>query len=110
MEKKEIIKGFSYTFQKGDRIGVIGDNGAGKSTLLNLIAGKIKPDKGTINIGDTVKLAYFSQQIEGMDESLRAIEYIKETAEFVTTSDGKKISASQMMETFLFHLPFNGHP
>lgn len=99
---KHIVDGFSYTFQKDDRIGVIGDNGAGKTTLLNLIIGKLSPDHGTVTLGETVKLAYFSQQIEEMDETLRAIEYIKETAEFVTTSDGNKISASQMMEKFLF--------
>lgn len=99
---KHIVDGFSYTFQKNDRIGVIGDNGAGKTTLLNLIIGKISPDKGSVTMGETVRLAYFSQEIEEMNESLRAIEYIKETAEFVTTSDGNKISASQMMEKFLF--------
>lgn len=99
---KRILNGFTYTFQKDDRIGIIGDNGVGKTTLLNLIIGKAKPDKGTVELGDTVNLAYFSQQIENMDESLRAIEYIKETAEMVTTSDGQQISASQMMETFLF--------
>lgn len=99
---KHIVDGFSYTFQKDDRIGVIGDNGAGKTTLLNLIIGKLSPDHGTVTLGETVKLAYFSQRIEEMNESLRAIEYIKETAQFVTTSDGNKISASQMMEKFLF--------
>lgn len=99
---KQILNGFSYTFQKDDRIGVIGDNGVGKTTLLNIIIGKAEPDKGTVELGDTVKVAYFSQQIENMNESLRAIEYIKETAEIVTTSDGQQISASQMMETFLF--------
>lgn len=99
---KQVLDGFTYTFQKDDRIGVIGDNGVGKTTLLNMIIGKVNPDRGTVQLGDTVKLAYFSQQIEAMDESLRAIEYIKEIAEFVTTSDGHRISASQLMETFLF--------
>jgi len=99
---EEIIKNYTYTFQRDDRIGIIGDNGAGKSTLLNLITGKITPDKGSISIGETVNIAYFSQQSEDMDTSLRAIEYIKESAEFVTTADGYKISASQMMEKFLF--------
>lgn len=99
---KKILNGFSYTFQKDDRIGVIGDNGVGKTTLLNILIGKAKADQGTVELGDTVKLAYFSQEIGNMNESLRAIEYIKETAEIVTTSDGQQISASQMMETFLF--------
>lgn len=99
---KQILNGFTYTFQKDDRIGVVGDNGFGKTTLLNILIGKVELDGGTVEMGETVKLAYFSQQIEEMDESLRAIEYIKETAEIVTTSDGHQISASQMMETFLF--------
>ena len=99
---KQILNGFTYTFQKDDRIGVIGDNGVGKTTLLNILIGRAELDAGTVELGDTVKLAYFSQQIENMNESLRAIEYIKETAEFVTTSDGHTISASQLMETFLF--------
>ncbi len=99
---KQILNGFTYTFQKDDRIGIIGDNGAGKTTFLNMITGQVKPDQGSVELGDTVKLAYFSQHIENMNESLRAIEYIKETAEFVTTSDGQQTSASQMMETFLF--------
>lgn len=99
---KQILNGFTYTFQKDDRIGVVGDNGVGKTTLLNILIGKVELDGGTVEMGETVKLAYFSQQIEEMDESLRAIEYIKETAEIVTTSDGHQISASQMMETFLF--------
>ena len=98
----KILNGFTYTFQKDDRIGVVGDNGVGKTTLLNILIGKAPLDAGTVELGDTVKLAYFSQRIEGMNESLRAIEYIKETAEYVTTSDGHQISASQLMETFLF--------
>lgn len=98
----KILNGFTYTFQKDDRIGVVGDNGVGKTTLLNLLIGKAPLDAGTVELGDTVKLAYFSQRIEWMNESLRAIEYIKETAEYVTTSDGHQISASQLMETFLF--------
>lgn len=97
-----ILNGFTYTFQKDDRIGVVGDNGVGKTTLLNILIGKAPLDAGTVELGDTVKLAYFSQRIEWMNESLRAIEYIKETAEYVTTSDGHQISASQLMETFLF--------
>ena len=99
---KKILNGFTYTFQKDDRIGVIGDNGVGKTTFLNIIIGKAKLDQGSVDRGETVKIAYFSQEIEEMNESLRAIEYIKETAEIVTTSDGHQISASQMMETFLF--------
>ncbi|MFA6809278.1 MAG: ABC-F family ATP-binding cassette domain-containing protein, partial [Eubacteriales bacterium] len=97
-----LIKDFNYILLRDDRIGIIGDNGKGKTTLLNLIIGNIFPDSGKIDIGDTVKIGYFSQQSEDMDTSIRAIEYIKKSAEFVTTADGTRISASQMMERFLF--------
>lgn len=97
-----LINDFSYIVLKDDRIGVIGDNGIGKSTLLNIITNKIMPDKGNINIGTTVKIGFFSQEMEEMNENIRAIEYIKEIAEYVHTSDGSIISASQIMESFLF--------
>ncbi len=99
---KILIQNFSYVVLKNDRIGIIGDNGLGKSTLLNLIAGKLNMDCGTIDIGTTVNIAYFSQESEEMNINLRGIEYIKESAEYVTTADGTRISASQMMERFLF--------
>ncbi|MCT4594761.1 MAG: ATP-binding cassette domain-containing protein [Anaeromicrobium sp.] len=98
----DLIKNFNYTFVKEDKIGIIGPNGMGKSTLLNLITGKLPLDGGSIDIGPTVKIGYFSQESQDMNPNLRAIEYIKEVAEFVTTADGTKISASQMMERFLF--------
>lgn len=97
-----IINDFSYTMLKKDRIGIIGDNGVGKSTLLNIITQKLMPDEGSVDVGSTVKIGYFSQEAEDMDENIRAIEYIKDVAEYVTTVDGAKISASQIMETFLF--------
>ncbi|SHK33705.1 ATP-binding cassette, subfamily F, uup [Hathewaya proteolytica DSM 3090] len=100
---KHIISNFSYVMCKDDRIGIIGANGMGKSTLLNIIAGKLKEDSGCVDIGDTVKLGYFCQSNFNMDENLRVIEYIKETAEFISTSEGDKISASQMLERFLFN-------
>lgn len=99
---KKIIENFSYNLLRNDRIGIIGNNGLGKSTLLNLIAGKLEPTTGNIKIGQTVKIGYFSQETIDMDERLRAIEYIKETAHFITLADGTKLSASQLMETFLF--------
>lgn len=98
----KLIDGFSYIVLRDDRIGIVGSNGLGKSTLLNLIAGRLELDSGSIDIGPTVKIGYFSQESEDMDTSLRAIEYIRSYAEFVTTADGTKLSASQMMERFLF--------
>lgn len=96
-----LIKDFSYIFLKNDRIGIIGPNGSGKTTLMKMIAGWEKPDGGTVAIGQTVKLAYFSQENEDMDESLKVIDYIRNVAEYVKTRDGS-ISASQMLERFLF--------
>lgn len=101
-EQDKIIEDFTYTFLRNDRVGIVGKSGIGKSTLLNLIMEKVTPDLGSISIGSTVNIAYFSQELEDMDLNLRAIEYIKKSGEFVTTSDGTKISASQMMERFLF--------
>lgn len=98
---KEIVKDFSYIFLKGDRIGIIGPNGSGKTTLMKMIYGALQPDEGTIEIGTTVKLGYFSQENEYMDENMRVIDYIRDVAEYVTTTDGT-ISASQMLERFLF--------
>jgi len=99
---KVILKDFTYTIGPGSRIGIIGKNGSGKSTLLNMLASKIKPDSGKINTGITVKLAYYTQETEEMNPNERMIEYIKDAAHIVHTSDGKTISASQMLEKFLF--------
>lgn len=99
---RKLIENFSYIAMRNDRVGIIGSNGSGKSTLLNIIAGKIIPDSGVVNIGDTVKIGYFSQESKELNENLRVIEYIKEAAEYIETSDGSRISASQMLERFLF--------
>ena len=98
---KVLLKDFTYIFLKNDRVGIIGPNGSGKSTLLKMIAGWVKPDAGQIQIGQTVKLGYFSQENEDMDESLKVIDYIRNVAEVVQTRDGS-VSASQMLERFLF--------
>ena len=98
---KVLLKNFTYIFLKNDRVGIIGPNGSGKSTLMKMIAGWVQPDSGTIEIGQTVKIGYFSQENEAMDESLKVIDYIRNVAEYVQTKDGS-ISASQMLERFLF--------
>ena len=100
-EDKELIKNFSYIILKDDRIGIIGKNGCGKSTLINMIAGNIKPESGSIDVGETVKIGLFSQENDDFDENKRVIDYIKDIAEYITTKDGK-ISASTMLERFLF--------
>lgn len=95
---KKIIDNFEYTVIRSARIGIVGSNGVGKSTLLNLIAGRIKPDCGYVDIGSTVKLGYFSQESDDVDDSLKVIDYIKNIAEIVETFEGK-ITASQMLES-----------
>lgn len=99
---KTLIKDFSYTVLRNDRVAILGRNGTGKSTLLNIIAGRLRPTGGKVTIGQTVKIGYFTQMATDMDERMRAIEYIQEAAHYITLADGSKISASQLMERFLF--------
>ena len=109
MEKKKLIEDFSYIFLKNDRVGFVGHNGCGKTTLMKIIDGRVKPDAGELVIGQTIKIGYYSREIEKdasagvayMDPSLKVIEYIRNTAEYVRTEDGL-VSASAMLERFLF--------
>lgn len=102
-DSKIIIKDFSYTVLRNDRVGILGSNGVGKTTFLNLLAQELKPQSGSIEIGQTVKIGYFKQKNTQLDYKLRAIEYIKEIANYITLLDGSRISASQLMEMFLFN-------
>ena len=99
--EKIILDDFSYIVLKNQRLGIIGPNGCGKSTLMKMIAGQVLPDSGEIEIGETVKIGYFAQEEQHMDDSQRVIDYVKEIAEYITTKEGK-ISASSLLERFLF--------
>jgi ABC transport system ATP-binding/permease protein len=107
---KTILNHFNLLVKPGDRLGIIGRNGTGKSTLLNVLAKKLPLDEGEFIMGQTVKIAYYTQENEDMDENKRMIEYIKETAEVVETSDGKTLSAALMLERFLFPPYSHGTP
>lgn len=99
--EKKVIDDFTYIILRNQRLGIIGPNGCGKSTLIKMIAGVLKPDAGEIEWGDTIKIGYFAQEVPDMDRNLRVIDYIREVAEYIPTKDGK-ISASMMLERFLF--------
>lgn len=98
----DYIKNFSYILLRNDRVGIVGPNGAGKSTLMDIIAGRLAPTSGSITIGQTVKIGYFSQHSEFPDSSQKVLEYIKEANNYIETADGSRISAAQMLERFLF--------
>ena len=101
---KCVLKNFDFLLQRADRVGIVGGNGAGKSTLLNLIAGYITPDSGTVTLGETVKLGYFSQHAQEMNPNLTALQYVKEFGDRIETPEGV-LTASKLMENFLFSGP-----
>ncbi len=103
---KPILNDFNLLVQNKDRIGIVGDNGMGKSILLNLIAGELQPDRGVVAVGETVKIAYFSQDIRGLDEKKRVINFLQEVAEEAHTTSGM-VSIAELLEQFLF--PRNTH-
>jgi ABC transport system ATP-binding/permease protein len=116
-EDRIILQDFTYEFNPGDRVGIVGGNGIGKSTLLDIITGRTPPDEGKVEIGSTVHIGYFDQYsselLTAAEGNMRAIDYLKEVGEYVQTADGTRITASQMLEKFLFtgnqqYTPLNG--
>lgn len=101
-EGRVLLKDFSRTLKQGDRIGIIGANGAGKTTLLDILTGRVAPDGGSLEVGQTVRFGYYDQENRALDETARVIDYISEVAERIETADGVFITASQMLEKFLF--------
>jgi len=104
-----VIRDFDFLLQRDDRIGIIGDNGTGKTTLLNLMSGRIVPDSGSVSIGDTVRVGYFSQHAQELDEQMTAIEYVKQHGDSIDTGDGV-LTAAKLMERFLFSGPLQYRP
>jgi ATP-binding cassette subfamily F protein uup len=101
-DDKKLIEGFSYTLKRNDRIGIIGPSGSGKTTLLDIIAGRVEPDAGRIDRGQTIVIGYYDQDNRELNGAQRVIDYVREVAERIETADGQVITASQMLEKFLF--------
>lgn len=102
---KRVVDGLDLTLEPGDRIGIVGPNGAGKSTLLDLLAGRIEPDAGTVQWGETVQVGYYDQRSADLDESQRIIEFVNNEAPLILTKEGERVEAAQMLEWFLFPRP-----
>ena len=100
-QDKMLVNDFDYTVLRGQRLGIIGPNGCGKSTLIRMIAGVVQPDQGEVEVGETIRIGYFAQEVPDMDNNQRVIDYIRDVAEYIPTRDGK-ITASMMLERFLF--------
>ena len=101
MGGKRLLSGFTYTILRDERMAVVGENGCGKTTFLRMLAGQLAPDEGTINVGETVKIGFFTQEFPKIDPGVRLIDFMRDIAEYVETPDGR-FSASQMLEQFLF--------
>lgn len=101
-DEKVCVDNFEYLFLRTDRIGIVGNNGAGKTTLMRMISDELTPDHGVIHRGDTVKIGFFSQENEGLDQDAKVLEFIKEIGEYLPLANGDRISASKMLERFLF--------
>lgn len=99
---KTYINDFNYVLLRNDRIGIVGPNGSGKSSLMDIIAGRLAPTRGTVKVGQTVKIGYFAQHSEFKDADCRVLEYIKNVSDYIETADGMRITAAQMLERFLF--------
>lgn len=99
---KTYIEDFNYVLLRNDRIGIVGPNGSGKSSLMDIIAGRLAPTRGTVKVGQTVKIGYFAQHSEFKDADCRVLEYIKNVSDYIETADGTRITAAQMLERFLF--------
>src|SRR5690606_31687987 len=100
--ERKILDGFTYDFQRGERIGIIGKNGTGKSTFLNILTGKIPPDSGKVIIGETIQLGYYTQSGIDPQPGQKVIDVIKEFGEYIPLAKGRTISAAQLLERFLF--------
>ena len=99
---RQLIDDFTYTVTRGDRIGIVGPNGTGKTTLLEIVTGRTAPDAGRVEVGQTVAIGYYDQESRALKDELRVIDYVREVAEYVKTADGVLITASQMLDRFLF--------
>lgn len=102
LDGKKLVDDLDYLIVPGERLGIIGPNGSGKTTLLNMLAGRMTPDSGSVEVGETVKIGYYTQDHDELDGNLRVVDYVKETAQVITTVDGQTITAEQMLERFLF--------
>ncbi|GIV77976.1 ABC-F family ATP-binding cassette domain-containing protein [Litorilinea aerophila] len=102
---RPVVNGVDLELEPGERVGILGPNGAGKSTLLDLLAGKLEPDQGTVHWGETVRLGYYDQEGDDLDDDLRVLEFIEQEAPLIHTKDGSRVEAAQMLEWFLFPRP-----